>query len=412
MRRVGKLCGLHFLVAIFGLASLAKADPPAGSGATECMFYFPDQSLGVCRAVSVTAARDLVHTAQILPLDQTGTIVGRGDAKEQVRKVFDNLAEVLTDARSDVSQVVKLNAYVRDASVSSEVYGRLAEMYHGNAKPAVTFVATRLQNPDAMVAVDAVAIVPGSATDKARFGQSRKYAPSSASSFGILAAGPRVYISGQAEKGDGTLADGTTKTLESLVKSLKYCGLERDNIVQLKGFMAPMSDAPAVEKAVAKFFDGATAPPLILVEWKAGSLPIEIELVASSPKVQNRPTVEYLTPPELKKSPVYSRIVRVNSPRVVYISGLVARKEGQSGAEEVRAMFPILDETLKAAGSDLEHMVKATYYVADAEVSAELNKVRPEYYNPDRPPAASKAEVTGIGLRGHRVTMDMIAVPK
>jgi len=41
-----------------------------------------------------------------------------------------------------------------------------------------------------------------------------------------------------------------------------------------------------------------------------------------------------------------------------------------------------------------------------------LNELRPLYYDPKRPPAASKAQVSGIGWPNRSITMDLIAVPK
>lgn len=173
-----------------------------------------------------------------------------------------------------------------------------------------------------------------------------------------------------------------------------------------------MTEAAAVEKAVSKFFEGSTAPPIVLVEWKS-ELPIEIELVASSRvSAADAPPVEYLTPPGLPASPIFSRIARVNASKIIYISGLYTGKPGQSANTEVQALFPLLQETVQMGASDLEHLVKATYYVTDGEVSALLNKIRPDFYHPQRPPAASKAEIAGTGLAGHRLTLDMIAVPK
>jgi enamine deaminase RidA (YjgF/YER057c/UK114 family) len=82
------------------------------------------------------------------------------------------------------------------------------------------------------------------------------------------------------------------------------------------------------------------------------------------------------------------------------------------GAGQVREIFGSLGELLKKTGSDFEHLVKATYYVTDDEASNKLNELRPEFYHPQRPPAASKAKVKGVGLAGKTVTMDMIAVTK
>ncbi|MCA9099021.1 MAG: hypothetical protein KDA36_11565, partial [Planctomycetaceae bacterium] len=63
-------------------------------------------------------------------------------------------------------------------------------------------------------------------------------------------------------------------------------------------------------------------------------------------------------------------------------------------------------------GSDLKHLVKATYYCSHDSTSGALNAVRPDYYDPARPPAASKAIVPGVGHPERRITLDMIAVRK
>jgi hypothetical protein len=66
---------------------------------------------------------------------------------------------------------------------------------------------------------------------------------------------------------------------------------------------------------------------------------------------------------------------------------------------------------MDVSGSDLKHLVKATYYVSGDAVSLGLNQLRPRYYDPLRPPAASKAIVPGVGYSSRTLTMDMIAVP-
>lgn len=70
-----------------------------------------------------------------------------------------------------------------------------------------------------------------------------------------------------------------------------------------------------------------------------------------------------------------------------------------------------LPDILKASGSDMRHLAKATYYVSDNDASAKLNELRPKFYDPQRPPAASKAQVFGVGVADKSLTLDMIAVP-
>ncbi len=53
---------------------------------------------------------------------------------------------------------------------------------------------------------------------------------------------------------------------------------------------------------------------------------------------------------------------------------------------------------------------RATYYVADADANTALNKIRPEFYDPQRPPAASNASVIATGVDRTSVTLDVIAV--
>jgi enamine deaminase RidA (YjgF/YER057c/UK114 family) len=77
----------------------------------------------------------------------------------------------------------------------------------------------------------------------------------------------------------------------------------------------------------------------------------------------------------------------------------------------VADVFDRLKGVLAESGSDFNHLVKATYYVTDEDASTALNKLRPNYYDPKRPPAASKVKVAGTGFPGRTLSLDMIAVP-
>ena len=83
-----------------------------------------------------------------------------------------------------------------------------------------------------------------------------------------------------------------------------------------------------------------------------------------------------------------------------------------TGGEQVAGVFDRLKAVLARTGSDFRHLAKATYYVSADDASRKLNELRPRYYDPKRPPAASKAVVPGVGMAGRTVTLDMIAVPK
>jgi enamine deaminase RidA (YjgF/YER057c/UK114 family) len=354
----------------------------------------PDPKTGASLAVVVDPA-PLAHTTQLPPLDAGGAVIGKGNAAAQTGAVLDALDAALQDAGADLRRVVKLNIYLGRPDAMPAVQAALARRFNTGTKPACCFVAGALPHPDALVAMDAVAVceVGGDAVRRLR-------------SAAVLPAGGAVYVSGQAEKGD--LKEATLKTLESLRATLEHLGLDRSHVVSVKSFLQPMGRVAEARQVIRDFF-GDAPPPMVFVEWTM-SAPIEIELVAAAPgRAAAGDTVDYITPPGMKASPVYSRVARVNRGRHVFVSGLYGRKAGEAG-DQIRDLFAELGRLLKAAGSDFKHLAKATYYVTDEPASKKLNELRPEFYDPQRPPAASKAPVQSVGLPGRSITLDMIAV--
>jgi enamine deaminase RidA (YjgF/YER057c/UK114 family) len=169
-----------------------------------------------------------------------------------------------------------------------------------------------------------------------------------------------------------------------------------------------MSAAPDVMDEFAKVF-GKQRLPLVFVEWMS-DLPIEIELIAAAPLAGGDvPAIQYLTPEGMKGSPLFARVVRINRGDVLYTPGLYAEKPG-TGEEQVRSIYDQLQRILKDSGGDLKHLAKATYYVSDDDASKQLNVLRPNYYDPQRPPAASKAMVPGVGMKDRSIEIDMIGI--
>lgn len=365
-----------------------------------------DAAMHTSRAVVVTDAA-LAHTGQLLPLDAEGNLAGQ-DLAAQFGAVWQRLQVILQAAGSDVTQLVKVHLYIAEPDDVSETASQLALRLPKGVFPALATVITPLPHSGARVAIDAVAM----ADDVDQVVYSRGDDSKGTADVAVLPSGAALYVAGQAEP--GSLAEATAKTLASLKATVEHAGGQAAGIVQLKAFVTPMSDAEVVRREVARFFGEGPQPPLVLVEWES-SLPIEIELIAALPQAAlaaaPRSPVEYFTPPGMTSSPVFSRAALVHSGQRIYIGDLIAeRTDHPSG--QVREVFDTLQRLLRAAGSDLRHLVKATYYVTDGEVSRQLNELRPEYYDPARPPAASKAVVAGISRADRTLAVDMLAVPK
>lgn len=373
------------------LMTNCDADEQQGGGLQFVSFH---NDTGSSDAVIVDGL-PLVHTAQILPVDDSGKLVGGDDSATQIKHVFEKLAASLGATQSGLDRLVKLNFVVARDGVVAQVERFMAKQFASGRGPAVSYVRSPLPHAGALVGLDAVAV-----TDRTEGRLS--------TASRVLPPGASVYIAGQAEPGK-TLAEATEKTLASLRATLKFLALTEKDVIQVKSFLKPMSAVNEVTEEMARFFGRDTVPPQVFVEWQS-SLPIEIELIAQAGKDRRGPVVEFLTPPGMKASPVFSRVTRINRGKSIYISGLhTTRSTGPH--DEITEIFDRLGEILKKTGSDFRYLAKATYYVTSPETTRKMGELRPKYYDPKRPPSASLAQVAGIGRAGKCVTLDVIAAP-
>ncbi|MCP5553267.1 MAG: RidA family protein [Akkermansiaceae bacterium] len=342
----------------------------------------------------LAAMLSLIPSLEAAPAGAPVVRVGAADPLLWTPQVLTSDLSRTLQPWNEAGRLVRLHVVVSDPAAAALAWQSLAESFPmGGNGPAITIVETALPE-GARFAVDATLVPrPG-------------HAPVEGSR--VLAPGPRLFVSGQAEKGDGTLAGATRATLQSLEKSLLHAGSNKERVVQVKAFFSPMGEAATVRNEVARFF-GDQTPPLVLTEW--GSPLIEIEVVASAPEAPaESPILEFLTPPGMTTPTVYCRMARVNRGGLLFLGGIYG--EGINPETEVRFVLEQLKTRSEMSGSDLEHLIKATYYVSSDGTSKALNLLRPEYYDPLRPPAASKSSVTGVGLPGQAIVLDMIAVEK
>lgn len=348
----------------------------------------------------------LVHTVQFLPFDRNGKVAGVG-LKEQTSQVFQNISKALKQSGSGIDDIIKLNVYISSYELKEEAASLIKMQFKSGKVPAISFVAGNLAHPDASISIDVVAIASGYK------GKEVKYTGSGSvirtAEVAVLPAGASVYVSGQADKGELSVA--SRGTLKQLGATLAYLGLQKKDVVQIKSFVNPITDIAVVEKEITEFFKGEHIPPLVFVEWLSKDPLVEIELIASSARIpsDSKEQLDFLTPPGMTASPVYSKVTRINFGKKIYISGLYGNDPGEAKSE-IMDIFNSMGTILNKSGSDFKHLVKATYYVSKDAHSSGLNEFRPKFYDPKRPPAASKAMVKDVGLKGAGLTIDMIAV--
>jgi enamine deaminase RidA (YjgF/YER057c/UK114 family) len=383
------------------------------AAAQEITSLHPDPQSGSARVVVVKDV-PLLHTAQILPLDADGHVASPNDVAGQARRVVALLKRVLESSDSGLDRLVRVNVYATHRDHLTGVREVLSKTLAGSATlPAVTWSVTPLPKSGVAVAMDGVAVAGRAAGNtvprRSIDGVPEMCGPTHVA---VLPAGTAVYISGMA--GKGSMATATRSALDQLAGVVKGLGLSRDDVVHVKTFLKPMSDVEAATREIVSFFGDQAPPPITNFGWTMDDT-IEIELVVAGKGLvvpsDGPGGVQYYDPPGTKASPLYARGAIVRGGLRIYTGSVVSRTAGD-GLAEVRGLYRELESLLQEAGSDLKHMVKATYFVSNDGASRALNQVRGELYDPRRPPAASKAGVEHIGFEGRASVVDMIAVPR
>src|SRR5207244_1620714 len=163
------------------------------------------------------------------PVNSQGTVVGQGQPAVQTEKVVENLVLVLKEAHSGLGQLLKVNVTVTRAEIVPEVQKVFARTFR-EARPAASFVVGHLSQPDALVAVDAVALTMAPPSDVVKPVRMAGLSPERPAQAAILPAGARLYVSGQAEKGKD-VAEATRRTLASLRATLTHLGRSEADVV-------------------------------------------------------------------------------------------------------------------------------------------------------------------------------------
>lgn len=113
--------------------------------------------VGYSRAVRVG---NTVYVSGTTATDETGAVVGEGDAYGQAVYAFRKIDRALREAGASLDDVVVTRMYVTDVSRWEEIGRAHAEMV-GRARPAATMVEVRsLLTPGMLVEVEVIAEIP------------------------------------------------------------------------------------------------------------------------------------------------------------------------------------------------------------------------------------------------------------
>ena len=112
--------------------------------------------------VVVSGSMKTIYVGGQDSVDESGTIVGEGDFQAQSAQVLKNIQAALAAAGADLHHLIKWNMFVvqgQDLRAGLAVFQKV----WGNRPnpPAITFAfVAGLANPDFLIEMDAIAVVP------------------------------------------------------------------------------------------------------------------------------------------------------------------------------------------------------------------------------------------------------------
>jgi len=112
--------------------------------------------------ITVTGPAKTVYVGGQDALDASGSIVGKGDIKLQTEQVLKNLQAALKAGGAEPEHVVKWNLYVVEGQSIQAGFEAFQQAWGRRPNPPVITMAfvSGLANPDFLVEMDAIAVVP------------------------------------------------------------------------------------------------------------------------------------------------------------------------------------------------------------------------------------------------------------
>ena len=120
---------------------------------------YPNQSLDndLCQAVK---AGNTVYVRGQVGTDFDGNLVGLGNPQLQAEQAMKNVKQLLEEAGSDMTHIVKTTTYITDPRFREPVYREVGKWLKGVFPCSTGLVVPALARPEWVVEIEVTAVIP------------------------------------------------------------------------------------------------------------------------------------------------------------------------------------------------------------------------------------------------------------
>ena len=135
------------------------------ANASQVQYVNPDtlnKNPAFTNVVVVTGSTKTIYIGGQDSVDASGNIVGKGDIQAQTAQVLKNIQAALAAAGADLHHLIKWNMFVVQGQDLRAGFAMFQKAWGNRPNPpAITFAfVIGLANPDFLIEMDAIAVVP------------------------------------------------------------------------------------------------------------------------------------------------------------------------------------------------------------------------------------------------------------
>ena len=343
---------------------------------------------------------DYVHALAPEVLQSGHPFDGPSKAHREAKRLFQNVAEVLSEGGSSASNVVRIDQYYTSPDVVDAYHQTRREFFSGKIPPSTSNLHRRFARAQQSMEVQVMAAVPNAnfsvlhaSAGAYKIHPSSGYSPA-------LSAGDFRFVPGQtaealddkepgvdpeARRGRG-LWKGTPITLETefiikrkLTPTLGAVNAGLDTVVKAQVYLRDQEDIPGFREVWARHFPVQPATTIIATATPGFIMPesrIEINTIALAKDGKTAKQVIAPVPPLFQGG-----TTAIRAGDLLFISGLMAVRDGSLAPEaksdptqpfyaipvkaELREILEQAEAICKAAGTTLKNAVRIQQFHAD-----------------------------------------------